>query len=357
MSEVMKDSSIKLFGKTIAFKLGDEVVSDVTVTEQRQSSSDASTSQDSKDISIGEFRNEYESTDPSEETLTEEDSLSEKPPKEDDEPSESSDSQDKSTLKKPDKILPCPRCKSMDTKFCYYNNYNVKQPRHFCKNCQRYWTCGGTMRNVPVGSGRRKNKNNAVVPDYRHIMVLDNALQETKPNGFVMFGSDRPICDQNMSSTLNLANRSQQNCVPNEFYGHSLGFPVNFYPATTYWGSSLQNPWNNVSWVSSNSSSSPTSTLGKHSREETLSKKISAERSSVLIPKTLRIGDPNEAAKSSIWSTLGIKNEKIGSTYKTCPFKAFESKGDRNRSIDNATMVLQANPAALSRSLNFHESA
>ncbi|KAG0447674.1 hypothetical protein HPP92_028201 [Vanilla planifolia] len=46
-------------------------------------------------------------------------------------------------LKKPDKVLPCPRCTSMDTKFCYYNNYNVNQPRHFCKNCQRYWTAGG----------------------------------------------------------------------------------------------------------------------------------------------------------------------------------------------------------------------
>src|SRR6266540_1788551 len=52
-------------------------------------------------------------------------------------------------LKKPDKILPCPRCKSMDTKFCYYNNYNIKQPRHFCKSCQRYWTAGGSMRNIP----------------------------------------------------------------------------------------------------------------------------------------------------------------------------------------------------------------
>jgi hypothetical protein len=62
-------------------------------------------------------------------------------------------------LKKPDKVLPCPRCNSMDTKFCYFNNYNVNQPRHFCKNCQRYWTAGGAMRNVPVGAGRRKNKN------------------------------------------------------------------------------------------------------------------------------------------------------------------------------------------------------
>ncbi len=27
--------------------------------------------------------------------------------------------------------------------------------------CQRYWTAGGTLRNVPVGAGRRKNKNAA----------------------------------------------------------------------------------------------------------------------------------------------------------------------------------------------------
>ncbi|KAI4372004.1 hypothetical protein MLD38_010292 [Melastoma candidum] len=60
--------------------------------------------------------------------------------------------------KKPDKIIPCPRCKSMETKFCYFNNYNVNQPRHFCKGCHRYWTAGGALRNVPVGAGRRKNK-------------------------------------------------------------------------------------------------------------------------------------------------------------------------------------------------------
>ncbi|XP_024385660.1 uncharacterized protein [Physcomitrium patens] len=54
------------------------------------------------------------------------------------------------------KNLPCPRCQSMNTKFCYYNNYSVNQPRHFCRNCQRYWTVGGTLRNVPVGGGSRK---------------------------------------------------------------------------------------------------------------------------------------------------------------------------------------------------------
>ncbi|KAL8032458.1 hypothetical protein ABFX02_13G097000 [Erythranthe guttata] len=61
-------------------------------------------------------------------------------------------------IKRPEKIIPCPRCKSMETKFCYFNNYNVNQPRHFCKACQRYWTAGGALRNVPIGAGRRKIK-------------------------------------------------------------------------------------------------------------------------------------------------------------------------------------------------------
>ncbi|XP_075507946.1 dof zinc finger protein DOF3.4-like [Primulina tabacum] len=53
--------------------------------------------------------------------------------------------------------LPCPRCDSINTKFCYYNNYNFSQPRHFCKSCRRYWTHGGTLRDIPIGGGSRKN--------------------------------------------------------------------------------------------------------------------------------------------------------------------------------------------------------
>ncbi|CAD5172009.1 dof zinc finger protein 4-like [Musa acuminata AAA Group] len=52
----------------------------------------------------------------------------------------------------------CPRCNSANTKFCYYNNYNHSQPRHFCKSCRRYWTMGGVLRNVPIGGGCRKSK-------------------------------------------------------------------------------------------------------------------------------------------------------------------------------------------------------
>ncbi|KAK7362824.1 hypothetical protein VNO77_04948 [Canavalia gladiata] len=52
----------------------------------------------------------------------------------------------------------CPRCDSLNTKFCYFNNYSLSQPRHFCKACKRYWTQGGTFRNIPVGGSSRKTK-------------------------------------------------------------------------------------------------------------------------------------------------------------------------------------------------------
>ncbi|KAL4348572.1 hypothetical protein GQ457_17G007920 [Hibiscus cannabinus] len=58
----------------------------------------------------------------------------------------------------PEAALKCPRCESTNTKFCYFNNYNLTQPRYFCKACKRYWTRGGALRNVPVGGGCRRNK-------------------------------------------------------------------------------------------------------------------------------------------------------------------------------------------------------
>ncbi|KAG6471038.1 dof zinc finger protein DOF4.5-like [Zingiber officinale] len=54
--------------------------------------------------------------------------------------------------------VPCARCGSDDTKFCYYNNYNTSQPRYYCRTCKRHWTHGGTLRNVPEGgSSSKKN--------------------------------------------------------------------------------------------------------------------------------------------------------------------------------------------------------
>ncbi|CAL9179949.1 unnamed protein product [Musa hybrid cultivar] len=63
-------------------------------------------------------------------------------------------------IPQPDQPLKCPRCDSTNTKFCYFNNYSLSQPRHFCKTCRRYWTRGGALRNVPVGGGCRRNKRN-----------------------------------------------------------------------------------------------------------------------------------------------------------------------------------------------------
>ncbi|XWS61562.1 hypothetical protein CRYUN_Cryun07bG0136000 [Craigia yunnanensis] len=60
-----------------------------------------------------------------------------------------------------EQALNCPRCNSTNTKFCYYNNYSLTQPRYFCKNCRRYWTEGGSLRNIPVGGGSRKNKRSS----------------------------------------------------------------------------------------------------------------------------------------------------------------------------------------------------
>ncbi|WOL04742.1 hypothetical protein Cni_G13464 [Canna indica] len=63
-----------------------------------------------------------------------------------------------SKIPQPEPGLKCPRCDSTNTKFCYFNNYSLSQPRHFCKMCRRYWTRGGALRNVPVGGGCRRNK-------------------------------------------------------------------------------------------------------------------------------------------------------------------------------------------------------
>ncbi|KAM0900420.1 hypothetical protein ACQ4PT_020671 [Festuca glaucescens] len=66
-----------------------------------------------------------------------------------------------STAPAPAAADPCPRCESRDTKFCYYNNYNTSQPRHYCWSCRRYWTKGGSLRNVPVGGGSRKTASSS----------------------------------------------------------------------------------------------------------------------------------------------------------------------------------------------------
>ncbi|KAL3850751.1 hypothetical protein ACJIZ3_012633 [Penstemon smallii] len=71
----------------------------------------------------------------------------------------SASAQEKKPRPVAEQALKCPRCDSTNTKFCYYNNYSLSQPRYFCKSCRRYWTKGGTLRNVPVGGGCRRNNS------------------------------------------------------------------------------------------------------------------------------------------------------------------------------------------------------
>ncbi|KAK4380651.1 hypothetical protein RND71_002513 [Anisodus tanguticus] len=71
----------------------------------------------------------------------------------------------------------CPRCGSTNTKFCYYNNYSLTQPRYFCKGCRRYWTKGGSLRNVPVGGGCRKSrrgKSSSSTIHHQHGLISRN---------------------------------------------------------------------------------------------------------------------------------------------------------------------------------------
>ncbi|ONK73836.1 uncharacterized protein A4U43_C03F80 [Asparagus officinalis] len=146
--------------------------------------------------------------------------------------------------------------------------------------------------------------------------------------------------------------------------------------AGAYWGCTT---WG-MPWIAPMASTSPTSgfgsnnspTLGKHSREgEVLHrggesfKQSNQEEKNLWVPKTLRIDDPEDAAKSSIWATMGFsRDDKPGGVMSGRKggglFKTFQNSktepGCHDRAESNS-QVLHANPAALSRCINFNESS
>ncbi|KAJ8551834.1 hypothetical protein K7X08_028277 [Anisodus acutangulus] len=89
----------------------------------------------------------------------------------------------------------CPRCDSANTKFCYYNNYSLSQPRYFCKSCRRYWTKGGTLRNVPVGGGCRKKQKSS----------SKRSSQDNSLNNPIISPLTIPISSYDSSTDLSLA--------------------------------------------------------------------------------------------------------------------------------------------------------
>jgi hypothetical protein len=343
----------------------------------------------------------------------------------------------KEKLRKPDKVLPCPRCNSMDTKFCYFNNYNVNQPRHFCKNCQRYWTAGGAMRNVPVGAGRRKNKNAA--SHFLHRVRAAAAGDPLETNGTVLsFGGhggapalldlaeqhemshlkekllNQSVCSEGSSTRDDDKNHlmsGTKDTVPDVAVAKpatgGVQHPANMNGATTttmwpyscapsqqayypppgiaiypaapgYWACMVPGGWN-LPWPAAQGGlSSPSSVsssgraassltlLGKHAREGDDEPGIRCHGSGkVWAPKTIRIDDADEVAKSSIWSLIGIKGDEQNADMDGCKHGSstvFEPKHDEANKTAKQAMItapgsplLHANPVALTRSLTFQE--
>ncbi|KAJ8555914.1 hypothetical protein K7X08_013410 [Anisodus acutangulus] len=161
-----------------------------------------------------------------------------------------------------DQALNCPRCNSTNTKFCYYNNYSLSQPRYFCKTCRRYWTAGGSLRNIPVGGGSRKNKkssSNSSPYNSNNNHVIINPLKKL-PDLVVPPPPLQHHHDQNPSKIIHEGSQDL-----------NLGFSSDFKTITdliqvpNYDGSNKDNNSPNVSTLppppSSSSSASPPSQL------------------------------------------------------------------------------------------------
>ncbi|OEL29416.1 Cyclic dof factor 2 [Dichanthelium oligosanthes] len=419
------DCLIKLFGKTIPVPEAAAAASVAEADNKDIQQSDSSTTE-----LKGQENTLQDSTGspPQQEVADTEDSSAAKNSSGDQQQGETANQKEK--LKKPDKILPCPRCNSMDTKFCYYNNYNINQPRHFCKNCQRYWTAGGAMRNVPVGAGRRKSKSASAASHFlqrvRAALPIDPLCTAAKTNGTVLsFGSDMsldlteqmkhlkeklvPITrikssdDRSVGSctegsakgedsnqmnqkekviadkSANVAQHPCMNgvtmwpfsCAP-PLASYTSGIAIPFYPAAAaYWGCMVPGAWNTAPWqphsqsesASSLSTASPASTKsncftpGKRPRDSDEGDTMPTGK--VWVPKTIRIDDADEVARSSILSLIGINGDKAGKDRRGCKLASvFEQKEEAKtatHAVINSLPFLQGNPAALSRSLTFQE--
>ncbi|KAI8562686.1 hypothetical protein RHMOL_Rhmol03G0053900 [Rhododendron molle] len=322
-------------------------------------------------------------------------------PKEDPAETSSSIEETEKVLKKPDKILVCPRCNSLDTKFCYFNNYNVNQPRHFCKHCHRYWTAGGTVRNVPLGTGRRKNKQ--LASQYRRESLVFNDLapvtrveipHSTFNSATVLrFAGeghfhesaggkrreDTPLCGSSVTASDIVVDEnqipqevkeqdSQSNPMPYPISPWVLvpapddgndnptrwsptpmlavppGIPLNFVPAS-YW--SCFPVWS--------AGAGHSLALGRHSRDGNSMDEEKSEKC-VLVPKTLRIEDPDNDSKSSTVTTLGFNSNQEESKLRCGVFRPYKPSPERKGYPLDTTEVLEGNPGALSRAHTFQES-
>ncbi|OIV99089.1 hypothetical protein TanjilG_32348 [Lupinus angustifolius] len=191
---------------------------------------------------------------------------------------------------------------------------------------KRYWTTGGTIRNVPVGAGKRKNKPSDL--QYCHAPSAPDAVSSIQT-------------DNNLASDVNLS--------PRPFHGPREDAPLSESFETVK--SQMPEKYRSGLFYCQRRGSP---TLGKHSRDGSVPK--NTMKQNLWVPKTVRINDPNEAARSSIWSTLSTKSEQNKPIIKGSVFKSFEPKSNTTSHNSDNNQILKANPAVFSSSESFQES-
>ncbi|XP_061375587.1 uncharacterized protein LOC133317720 [Gastrolobium bilobum] len=127
--------------------------------------------------------------------------------------------------------LKCPRCDSTNTKFCYYNNYNKSQPRHFCRDCKRHWTKGGTLRNVPVGGGRKNKRVRKTTTPTSATTIATTSISTTTSNGNIdaELSSHMTIQTPLQRQSLSPLAMADQKSIPSSLY-QSLIRPPSLLP-------------------------------------------------------------------------------------------------------------------------------
>ncbi|CAH8335141.1 unnamed protein product [Eruca vesicaria subsp. sativa] len=133
------------------------------------------------------------------------------------------DAESKMMTSRPQEPRNCPRCNSSNTKFCYYNNYSLAQPRYLCKSCRRYWTEGGSLRNVPVGGGSRKNKKLPLLqPTSSSSSPAKNLPDLNPPFAFTSTSSNpsKSTHQNNNDLSLSFSSPTMQDKGAQGHYGH-----------------------------------------------------------------------------------------------------------------------------------------
>ncbi|KAL5576716.1 hypothetical protein UlMin_018415 [Ulmus minor] len=192
----------------------------------------------------------------------------------------------------------CPRCESSNTKFCYFNNYSLSQPRYYCKTCRRYWTQGGTLRNVPVGGGVRKGKRAKTSSGDGASRSQAPAAKQVQLN----LTNPPPIMGSSSSLVMTTSSLGPRSGL------EPGGFASNYYPGTGASGylSSLFNQVQNFDQLGSGSSSSLNLLQGFNFAS--LNQRLQQERQ---IPQPLQFYPAGDGDKNNVEAQIYPSGETL----------------------------------------------